>query len=99
MGPAKYQPSASLGPNSAAGWTAGLLFKAAAADIGAQPTSQDILTGLYALPANDNLGGASPGAAFASGKPAVPSGCFFLAQIQDGKLTAPKGAAPICPTS
>jgi hypothetical protein len=24
--------------------------------------------------------------------------CFFLAQIQGGKLTAPKGTAPICPS-
>jgi branched-chain amino acid transport system substrate-binding protein len=96
---AKYQPGAQLGPNSTAGWAAGLLFQAAAAHIGANPTSQDILSGLYALPANDTLGGASPGATFSRGKPAVPSGCFFLAQIQGGKLTAPRGDAPVCPAA
>ena len=76
-----------------------MLFQAAAAHIGATPTSQDILNGLYALPANDTLGGASPGATFSQGKPAVPSGCFYLAQIQGGKLTAPKGDAPVCPSA
>jgi hypothetical protein len=41
-----------------------LLFQAAAAHIGSDPTSQDILNGLYALSANDTLGGASPGTTF-----------------------------------
>lgn len=96
---AKYQPTAQLGPNSTAGWAAGLLFQAAAAHIGANPVSQDILSGLYALPANETLGGASPGAIFSRGKPAVPSGCFFLAQVQGSKLTAPRGNAPVCPAA
>jgi branched-chain amino acid transport system substrate-binding protein len=96
---AKYQPGSQFGPNSTAGWAAGLLFQAAAAHIGANPTSQDILNGLYALPANDTLGGASPGATFSQGKQAVSSGCFFLAQIQGGKLTAPKGNTPVCPSA
>jgi branched-chain amino acid transport system substrate-binding protein len=96
---AKYQPSAPLNPNSTEGWTAGLLFGAAAEHIGADPTSQDILNGLYALPANDTLGGASPGATFSRGKPALPSGCFFLAQIQGSDLTAPRGDAPVCPST
>jgi branched-chain amino acid transport system substrate-binding protein len=96
---AKYEPGAQLGPNSTAGWASGLLFQAAAAHIGASPTSQDILNGLYALPANDTLGGASPGATFSRDKPAVPSGCFFLAQIQGGKLTAPRGNTPVCPSA
>lgn len=96
---AKYQPSAQLGPNSTAGWAAGLLFQAAAAHIGAKPTSQDVLNGLYALPAGDTLGGASPGATFSRDKPAVPSGCFFLGQIQGGKLTSPRGDKPVCPSA
>jgi branched-chain amino acid transport system substrate-binding protein len=96
---AKYQPGAQLGPNSTAGWAAGLLFQAAAAHIGGDPTSQDILNGLYALPASDTLGGASPGTTFSRGKPAVPSGCFFLAQVQGSKLTAPRGSAPVCPAA
>ena len=96
---AKYQHGAQLGPNSTAGWAAGLLFQAAAAHIGGDPTSQDILNGLYALPANDTLGGASPGTTFSRGKPAVPSGCFFMAQVQGSKLTAPRGNAPVCPAA
>ena len=57
---AKYQPGAQLGPNSTAGWAARLLFQAAAAHIGADPTSQDILNGLYALPGQRHPGRSQP---------------------------------------
>ncbi len=95
---AKYEASTALGPNPMSGWTGGVLFGAAAANLPAKPTAADVFTALYALPKNDTLNGLTPPLNFHSGAPASQVTCFFLAQIQSGKLTAPKGTAPICPS-
>ena len=95
---AKYEASTVLGPNAMSGWTGGVLFGAAAANLPAKPTPADVFTALYALPKNDTLNGLTPPLNFHSGAPASQVTCFFLAQIQGGKLTAPKGTAPICPS-
>jgi branched-chain amino acid transport system substrate-binding protein len=95
---AKYEPNTTLGPNPMSGWTGGALFGAAAASLPAKPTAADMFTALYALPKNDTLNGLTPPLNFHSGAPATQVTCFFLGQIQDGKLTAPKGTAPICPS-
>ncbi len=95
---AKYEPSTTLGPNPMSGWTGGVLFGAAAASLPAKPTPADVFTALYALPKNDTLNGLTPPLNFHSGAPASQVNCFFLAQIEGGKLTAPKGTAPICPS-
>ena len=58
----------------------------------------DVFAALYALPKNDTLNGLTPPLNYHSGAPASQVTCFFLAQIQGGKLTAPKGSAPICPS-
>jgi branched-chain amino acid transport system substrate-binding protein len=94
----KYEPSTALGPNPISGWSGGALFGAAAANLPAKPTAADVLTALYALPKNDTLNGLTPPLNFHSGAPASQVNCFFLAQINGGKLTAPKGTAPICPS-
>ena len=95
---AKYEASTELGPNPMSGWTGGVLFGAAAANLPAKPTAADVFTALYALPKNDTLNGLAPPLNFHSGAPASQATCFFLAQIQGGKLTAPKGTAAICPS-
>ena len=94
----KYEASTTLGPNPMSGWTGGVLFGAAAASLPANPTPADVFTALYALPKNDTLNGLTPPLNFHSGAPASQVNCFFLAEIQGGKLTAPKGTAPICPS-
>jgi branched-chain amino acid transport system substrate-binding protein len=94
---AKYESGTSPGPNPMSGWTGGVLFGAAAANLPANPTSADVFTTLYSLPKNDTLNGLSPPLNFHSGAPASQVTCFFLGQIENGQLTAAKGAAPICP--
>jgi branched-chain amino acid transport system substrate-binding protein len=94
---AKYESGTSPGPNPMSGWTGGVLFGAAAANLSANPTSADVFTTLYSLPKNDTLNGLSPPLNFHSGAPASQVTCFFLGQIENGQLTAAKGAAPICP--
>jgi len=95
---ATYEASTTLGPNPMSGWTGGVLFGAAAANLPAKPTAADVFTALYALPKNDTLNGLAPPLNFHSGAPASQVTCFFLGQIQGGKLTAPKGSAAICPS-
>jgi branched-chain amino acid transport system substrate-binding protein len=94
---AKYEPSTALGPNPISGWTGGVLFGAAAASLPAKPTAADVFTALYSLPKSDTLNGLTPPLTFHSGAPASQVTCFFIAQINGSKLTAPEGTAPICP--
>jgi branched-chain amino acid transport system substrate-binding protein len=94
---AKYESGTSPGPNPMSGWTGGVLFGAAAANLPANPTSADVFTTLYSLPKNDTLNGLSPPLNFHSGAPASQVTCFFLGQIENGQLTAAKGTAPVCP--
>ena len=96
---AKYQPSTAVGPNAVSGWTGGVLFGTAAANLPAKAAPADVFTALYALPKNDTLNGLTPPLTFHSGAPASQVNCFFLAQIEGGKLTAPKGTAAICPSA
>ena len=95
---AKYEASTTLGPNPMSGWTGGALFGAAAASLPAKPTPADVFTAMYALPKNDTLNGLAPPLNFHSGAPASQVTCFFLAEIQGGKLAAPKGTSAICPS-
>ena len=95
---AKYEGSTALGPNAISGWTGGVLFGAAAANLPAKPTAADVFTALYSLPKNDTLNGLAPPLNFHSGASASPVSCFFLARIENGNLTAPNGTAPICPS-
>jgi branched-chain amino acid transport system substrate-binding protein len=94
---AKYEGSTALGPNPMSGWSGGALFGAAAANLPAKPTAANMFTALYSLPKNDTLNGLAPPLTFHKGAPASQATCFFLAQIQSGKLTDPRGRAPICP--
>jgi hypothetical protein len=80
------------------GWTGGVLFGAAAANLPAKPTRAGVFSALYSLPKDDTLDGLSPPLNFHKGAPASQVTCFFLGQIESGKLTAPKGATPICPS-
>jgi branched-chain amino acid transport system substrate-binding protein len=94
----KYEASTALGPNPMSGWTGGALFGATAAKLPAKATAADVFTALYSLPKDDTLNGLTPPLNFHSGAPASQVTCFFLAQINGSKLTAPKGTAPICPS-
>jgi branched-chain amino acid transport system substrate-binding protein len=73
-------------------WAAGLLFQAAAANAGNNPTGQSIISGLYALQGN-TLGGFAPPLTFTQGKPhSVPY--FFDIAIKNGQWFAPFGGTP-----
>ncbi len=91
-----YKSSTPLNASASAGWAAGVTFGKAAAKIGPSPTSADIYTGLYALPAKNTLGGLIPPTTYTKDKPAVSTPCGWYGVIKNGKLTAPHGAGAIC---
>jgi branched-chain amino acid transport system substrate-binding protein len=78
-------------------YAAAELFAAALADAGANPTSQDVYNGLYAMH-GETLGGYAPPLTFTQGKPTTVN-CFFVVSIKSGAFVAPNGASPSCPPS
>jgi branched-chain amino acid transport system substrate-binding protein len=99
----QYEPgtttSSGWGPGQTDAWAGGMLFAAAAkaGNLGSNPTSAELISGLYALPHGDTLGGLTPPLTYQKGK-ATTVVCWFYAKIQNKKYTAPYGATPSCPS-
>jgi hypothetical protein len=79
------------------GWQGGVVLAAALKNAPDTVTSQTVLDGLYALPANDTFGGWTPPITFSPGKSTTPSSCLWRVGIANHQLTAPKGNDPVCP--
>ena len=90
-----YAPNDPLTPNASQGWASAVVFAAAAAHVGATPTSAQILAGLWSM-RNATFGGLTPPLTFAKGRAAPHSKCSFLMQVQAGKLAAPAGLKTVC---
>jgi hypothetical protein len=71
------------------------LLAKVAARIGAQPTSQDILNGLWSLH-NETVDGLTPPLNYLQNQPAPPVPCYFLVEMKSGKWTSPSGATYAC---
>ena len=92
---AQYAPGQPVAAGAASAWVAGMLFREAARNLPAQPTSQDILNGLYSIK-NDDLGGLTVPLTFTKGQPPQVPDCYFVVQIKNAKFTAPQGSKPNC---
>ena len=73
----------------------GKLFEKAAANLPDNPTSEDILRGLWAM-RNETLGGLSGPLTFIEGQPAAPLTCYWPVRAKDGKWVAPTGGQGVC---
>jgi branched-chain amino acid transport system substrate-binding protein len=91
-----YATGVETSSGSAAVWTSGMLLMKASTNLPANnPTSADILKGLWAIH-NDNLGGLTTSLTFhQDGLPTVPS-CFFYLVVQGGRWVAPVGSQQQC---
>jgi len=88
--------ASATGGGTAIAWAAGqLLAKAVASHLGAQPTSQDILDGLWTVH-SETLGGLTPPVTFVKGQPAPPISCYFLIELKNGRWSAPSGDTYAC---
>jgi len=77
-------------------WIGGKLFEAAAkaANLGPSSTPADVKKGLWSLK-NETLGGLSSPLSFTEGATTFPN-CYFVAEVQGGKLASPYGTGPVC---
>jgi ABC-type branched-subunit amino acid transport system substrate-binding protein len=92
---ARYAPNVKTNGAHGVGWTSAKAFEAAAVKVGAQPTSDQILQGLWTFRNND-LGGLTYPLTFTQGQPAKPRACWSLVIVKDGKWTAPYGGGMEC---
>jgi branched-chain amino acid transport system substrate-binding protein len=79
-------------------WVAAKTFERAAARVSDNPTSQEILAGLWAMK-GEPLGGLLHGGmarTFVQGQPTPETYCVYDARVQGGRWTAPHGLDPVC---
>ncbi len=99
----KYDPgfvnSANWGPAATGVWASGMLFAAAAkaANLGANPTSAQVIQGLYGLH-GETLGGLAPPLTYKQGQPTTVD-CWFYIGIQNHQFTTPYGSQSYCGSS
>jgi branched-chain amino acid transport system substrate-binding protein len=80
------------------GWLAGKLFEQAAQGVSDNPTTQEILDGLWKMN-GETLGGLLQGGearTFTQGQPTAETFCVYSTRIQGGAWTAPDGLTPVC---
>ena len=92
----KYDPKLVPTVSSSQTWTAGMLFAKAAAHVGATPTRQQILDGLYGIK-NETFGGLTPPVSYGpAGKPNPQIPCYYIFTVQKNKYVAPYGLNTKC---
>jgi len=80
------------------GWLAGKIFEKAAANVSDNPTSQEILAGLWGMK-NESLGGLLEGGdvrTYTQGQPTPDTFCVYATKVQGGKWLAPQDLTPTC---
>ena len=92
----QFAPSLRLSGGTAMAWASGQMVAKVAAHIGAQPTSQDLLNGLWAIH-NETLDGLTPPLTYLKNQPAPPVNCYFFIEMKGGKWSAPSGDTYTCP--
>ncbi len=90
-----YAPGLGVGGFEAFGWTAGLMLGIAGEKLPDNPTSADILAGLWTVKNND-LGGLTSPITYTKGKGPQVKPCMFLWGVSNGKWSAPQGAKAFC---
>jgi branched-chain amino acid transport system substrate-binding protein len=92
---AKYAPNLGIAYDVSQGWVTGKLFEKAAANLGDNPTSADVLKGLWAMK-GETVGGLTAPLSFTQGQPPAPVTCYWPVRAQGGRWTAPLGAQGVC---
>ncbi|MEA2592923.1 MAG: branched-chain amino acid transport system substrate-binding protein [Actinomycetota bacterium] len=91
----QYAPTLRLSGATGTAWASGQLLAKVAAGIGAQPTPQDLLNGLWSLH-NETLDGLTPPLNYIKNQPSPPVSCYFLIELKGGRWTAPSGGTYAC---
>lgn len=91
----RYAPGLAMGPGSLLGWVAAKLFEAVTTTLPADPTSTDILDGLYGL-RNQDLGGLTYPLTFTRDQPSPRTLCYWVTQIRQRQAVSPNGGKMLC---
>lgn len=84
--------------DQASAWVAAKVFEAAIADVADEPTSDDVLRGLWSM-RNETLGGLASGRlarTYTRDAPAPDTFCVFGVRVERGRWVAPDGLTPLC---
>jgi branched-chain amino acid transport system substrate-binding protein len=77
------------------GWAAGKLFEAAARNVSDNPSSQEILDGLWSLN-GEQLGGLTPPLTYVRDQPTPEIFCTFQVELKDAQWVANNGVNYVC---
>jgi branched-chain amino acid transport system substrate-binding protein len=91
----QYAPSLELSGATANAWASGELLKTAAAGVGAEPTTDAIFSGMWAMK-NETVGGLTPPQSYVAHQPSAQIPCYFIVKASGGKWSAPLGAKTQC---
>jgi len=92
----QYAPNLRLSGGTTIAWVSGqMLAKVATAHVGAQPTSQDLLNGLWAIH-DETLNGLTPPITYTRNQPAPPIQCYFLIEMKQGRWASSSGDTYAC---
>jgi len=93
----KYNPSLTVNATTAVVWVAGQMLQYASKNLPADnPTSADIMKGMYTIKNNTFNGLLSEPLTFTEGQNSPDHSCYFVVQIKNGAYTAPYGSKPQC---
>jgi branched-chain amino acid transport system substrate-binding protein len=92
----QYAPNLRLSGATTIAWASGqMLARVAAARVGAQPASQDLLNGLWTVH-NETLDGLTPPITYTRNQPAPPVECYFLIELRGGRWASSSGDTYAC---
>lgn len=91
----RYAPGVAPSPAALSGWISAKLFEAGAAALGDQPTSGDLLKGLYAIRNND-LGGLTLPLTFTAGRGAPRVACWYRVKLNARAFASTDGGVRRC---
>jgi branched-chain amino acid transport system substrate-binding protein len=93
----KYNPTLVKNATTSVVWVSGQMLLEATKNLPAEnPTSADIMNGMWTIRNND-FGGLLPQpVTFTKDQPSPDHNCYFIVQIHNGAYTAPVGSRPQC---
>jgi len=91
----RYAPEVALSGHATSGWTAAKLFEKVGPELGADPTSAQVMAAMWKVK-DDNLGGLTSPLTFVKGRPAPARYCYFPMELRKAAWVDTGGAAPIC---
>jgi branched-chain amino acid transport system substrate-binding protein len=92
----RYNPSLTVNATTSVVWVSGQMLMYASRNLGENPTSADIMKGMWTIKNNTFDGLLPDPLTFTEGQPSPDHPCYFVIQIKKGGYTTPLGSRPQC---